>query len=773
MQSLWSRAAQAQPHICTCKTCADVFPIVAIIAPPPLLSTLAPRRRSLRKPHSLSKARYASSLSGVAVQTSLSEDQRRYRLVKSIWLTSEEQQTQRKQAVAATLSPTRWRDTERTPLPAMRLRAPLSGIEALNSICKMSETLERHQGSKHRLYSFLRHIHRTYDPLEQLGNRYASYLGPNFAGVDAALRQEMADEKKHKDREPLSPGQFEKYHAMVNNMVDRLIAQSYYDELPNNPERARFKLESLDSAKTAIRMLRSEGYPSYNHPSVNPTMTTEARDQLADMLRGLFEKWSTEDIPKRKFQVAKICYNLLVCSVPPGIHHYNILLLGFMRHKMYNLVEIVVHSLLEESRLRPTTQTIVCLLLYYRQKQDIQGFYNIIRRMMAIDNRGMLLRRRWYEDVVRIPALHQWAKQPEVTTSLKANWVIERPARSQDIYEALVSGLLGLGRVKDAAKVFVGSLQEKIGTSVELFIYLLKQCLYTLDVSAADILLRGLIDNTSVVVSLILRSDCPRRLAEQLYPILNMGKPPSWPFSEERAQMSWTSGTMVVGPEDRGRIRHITTALFIRQAETQVRRLETVIRRAMYMLRVAHPEARTAVALCAISELNELQRHHQKVAAKLLKHQALLRVTRLLESRTWDISPGRVEAIHGRVVGMLEEYMPHAPKPGGYGRWEDIAEISEVADYWLRYRISKIEGDRGDARRLLLEAELALVVGQRVRRDALRVLLAETAWYSVTSDAAQELAAHQRDLVGFEEEEDVAEEQGLWPKAEKGALLVG
>ncbi|KAF3765459.1 hypothetical protein M406DRAFT_257757, partial [Cryphonectria parasitica EP155] len=423
--------------------------------------------------------------------------------------------------------------------------------------------------------------------------------------------------------------QFEKFHDMVNSMVDRLIAQSYYDELPGDPDKARRNLNSLDSAWTAIRMLRSEGYPRYNHPSVDPAGSKQSRDQLGDMIRNLFATWDEGKAAKPKFQVAKICYNLLVCPHPPSIHHYNLLLAGFMRKKMHNLADIVTESLLEHSRLRPTTQTIVCLLIHYRQKKDIHGFYNIIRRMTAIDNRGLLIRRRWYADVVKIPALHQWANKPEVTTSLKANWVIERPGRSQDIYEALVSGLLSFGRVKDAVKVFIGSLQEGVGTSVELFTYLLKQCLYTIDVSAADILVRGLIDNTSLVVSLILRSNCPRRLAEQLYPILNMGKPPSWPFSKERAQMAWSSAVTAVSPQDKGRIRLLTTALFIRQAETQLSRLHKAIYRASYMLGVEHAVQRTTIALCGITELNELQRHHQRVAARLLKHQSLLKMTRL------------------------------------------------------------------------------------------------------------------------------------------------
>lgn len=758
MQSLLTRAAPA--HICTCRACAHVCPNTAIRR-----TTTAVNRR--RKPtfSDIFTAFYTTVLGTAAVLDAHYKDGRRKELDRKF----EQARTNLDQLRHASLLATQ-DDAHHPATRGMRPRPPMSGVEALNSICKMDDALARHQDRKYRLYKFLRTIHRTYDPEQRLSSKYAVYLGANFAAVEAAVEQEASDESNLRMREPMTNTQFERYHIMINKMVDKLIAQSYYDELPNDPEKARRNLESLDSAWTAIRMLRSEGYPRYTHPGVNPAETKQARDQLAGVIRTLFDMWGQERAAIPKFQVAKLCYNFLVCSVPPSIHHYNMLLLGFMRNKMHNLVDIVIESLLGDSRFRPTTQTVVCLLLHYRQKKDIHGFYGIIRRMMAIDNRGMQIRRRWYEDVVKIPALHEWARQPEVTTSLKANWVIERPSRSQDVYEALVSGILGFGRVKDAVKVFVGSLQERIGTSIELFIYLLKHCLYTLDTPAADILLRGLVENTPVVVSLLLRSNCPDKLAEHLYPILNMGRPPSSPFSKDRARLTRHVGSMPVHRQDRGKMRLLTTALFIRQTETHLMRLDKVLRRARHIMEVEHPRARIDVAICATCELfDNFQKRHEILAGNLLKHQVLLQVTRSLEESTWDIRPGTMKTVYDDVMGMLKRHIPHPAEPGGYKRLEHMTEIREIADYWLKYRISKIEGSQSQASRMMLRVELALVSSQRLEEDAVEFLPSEVVWRSLSPSETEESAAG-HDEADLGEDENAPVKRSLWPRTEARAI---
>ncbi|KAK7735194.1 hypothetical protein SLS53_007584 [Cytospora paraplurivora] len=585
----------------------------------------------------------------------------------------------------------------------------------------MDDALIRHAKSRTVLRTFLRDIHKSYDPARRLGSPRFAHRGPDFDLAEEALEEERG-EGGILHREPLTNLQFARYHEMVNTLVDALVIQSYYDEHPWSPQAARRALESLDSAWTSIRLLRSEGYPRYNHPDLDPAATNEGREKLRATVQKLFASWG--DRSSAKFRVAKICYNLLVCPVPPSIHDYNTLILGFTRNKAHNLASIVVDSLLEHSRLRPTPQTIVCLLLHYQCNRDIVGFYGVIRRILAIDNRGMLMRRRWHEDILAVPDLRKWAKQPEVTTSLKGNWVIERPKRNRAIYDALVSGLLDFGRVKDAAKIFVASLQERWGTSVQTFIQLLRQCLYTLDAPAADILLRGFIDNAEVMTTFILRSNSPRKLAEHLYPLLNMGKPPSWPFSEERASLLWYSKTMVTSPQDKTRIQRLTVAMFIRQTENQLTRLNHIIGR---LNRIYHTDSileRLDYAACGINELTKLYSHHNFLAARLLKHQALLKISRHLEEKTWDIQPGQLRSTHRKVVRLLEAAIPRPAQPGGWGVSENDEEITTLANQWILYRLSKMHGITSEAQRVAFDIELALLTAVRLQEKALNILFA-------------------------------------------------
>ena len=652
------------------------------------------------------------------------------------------------------------------------MRPPVSAdvIQTLKSICKLDDALIRHAESRSVLHTFLHYIHKTYDPGQRLGSPHFALRGPDYGLAEEALEEELEDGGLH--REPLTNAQFAQYHEMINKLVDSLIIQSYHDEFPWDPEAALRSLQSLDSAWTSIRLLRSEGYPRYNHPNLDPTATTEAREHLRVMIHKLFASWD-DGKTSTKFRVAKICYNLLVCPVPPSIYHYNALILGFTQNKAHNLASIVVESFLEHSRLRPNPQTIVCLLLHYQSRDDLVGFYGVIRRMLAIDNRGMLVRRRWHEDVMLIPDLRKWAKQAEVTTSLKGNWVIERPKRNRAIYDALVSGLLHFGRVKDAAKVFVASLQERWGTSVQTFIHLLRQCLYTLNAPAADVLLRGFIDNPGVMTAFILRSNCPRKLAEHLYPLLNMGKPPSWPFSEERASLIWYSKNMVTSPQDKDNVQRLTVAMFIRQTENQLGRLNHIIHRIERMYRAECARERTDYAACGINELAKLSSHHKYLAARLLKHQVLLKIARYLEGKTWDIRPGNLWYTHRKIVYILEQAIPRPAQPGGWGLTEHDEEITMLANQWMRYRLSRMHGLVSEMQRTMLDAELALLTGARLREHAHRALFAFPtedllvdklgAWKQWPVREATRQTAEARVAESQKARETMAEGDAAWP----------
>ncbi|KAG8164511.1 hypothetical protein KVR01_006429 [Diaporthe batatas] len=763
MLSTWSRAASA--HVCSCRAC-----IHATRSPTTRAATLVTRFRC--SPFGLASTTLYTTHSGSpTVRDAHNKNVRPAVLRGSIASSSNGNGLTLSRSLSSSAASNQ-DAPERNSSKAQKLEEIMSpslgrnALEILESICKMEPHLIRHVESKPAFHSFIRQMHSIYGPKGTLAGSY-EILGPNFDLLAESVRQE-SEKAGILHREPMTNQQFERLHDSMNKLVDSLIIQSYYDETPSDPEYARRSLNSLDSAWNAMRMLRSEGYPRYNHPGLDPAAAEEGRTQLSEMLRKLFDTW--DQATHRKYQVAKICYNLLVCPVPPSIHHYNALILGFTRKGMHNLSDLVAECLLADSRLRPTPQTVACLLVHYRQKDDIFGFYGIIRRMLALDNRGMLLRRRWHQDVIDIPDLRKWAMQPEVTTSLKGNWVIEMPTRNREIYESMVSGLLHFGRVKDAAKVFVASLQEKWGISVELFIYLLKSCLYHLDAPAADILLRGFVENARVMNSLILRANCPRKLAEHLYPLLNMGKPPSWPFSEERATMVWHSTTLATTAEDRKSIRRLTVAMFIRQAETHLVRLEPIIRRASRVLYTRLGPLNTIdYAKIAISELSRVKVHNRRLAMVLLKHQKLLKTAKQLEAKTWDLYPGTTEQLFCKVTKVLRNTIPAPTDAGGWQLFEHDRRITALAAEWMRYRLDQMYGIREEAQRVILEIELRLVLAAQFQ-TAVRGILCELYDVKVlmpfTDDSTTLVSFRSRDDEGVAPPEEVTddvepEEEGL------------
>lgn len=783
MQSLWSRAAQA--HVCSCRVCSRIIPGTAIRR-----TVTALNRR--RKPtfSEVFTAFYTTIFGTAAVLDAHYKDGRRKELDAKIddarrkvdqlrQSSSLAGHGEQKQIVReADVHDWAWPEED---AGLMTQRVPLNAIEALNSICKMDDVMGRHKRSHHRLLHFLRSLHKTYDPDNRLGNDYIDFSGVHLKSIHFAVMSEMESGTAFV-REPMTALQFERYHEMINKMVEKLIAQSYHDEFPRDPEKAQRNLDSLDSTWTMIRMLRSEGYPRYNHPSIDHEATKKGRKELADIICQLFDLWSEDDRKnKPKLQIAKICYNLLICPVPPSIHHFNLLMIGFMMKSAPNLVEIVVETILTESRLRPTPQTIVCLLVHYRRTRDIQSFYNVIRRMVAIDNRGLLQRRRGYDEVLKIPVLREWATTTEITTSLNSKWVIQQAPRNADIYEVLVSGLLSFGRIKDAAKVFVASLQERMGISVGLLVQLLRQCLYCLDAAAARILRQGLLDNIDITVSLLLRPSCPRGLVDHLYPVFTLDRAPARPFSEKRAGMAWHTRTVAMSPSDNGTTRLLNVALFIRHAESQVERLGKITARLMRMLRTTNLKDLSLLAVARIHELDAFDGRNRFLAKRVLKHQALHRTARMLENSTWDLRPGTLASVHGYAVHVLENNLPRPAQDGGYGEREvyeeKLAEIHGMVDHWFQYRITRLRGVGRLERQLMLQAELALFQGNRLGRYILSILPAEIKWRKLSLeddikwvDLSLSKSVDEAELAAAAE--NVSEEDSVWPKAEAGALFM-
>jgi len=386
--------------------------------------------------------------------------------------------------------------------------SPNHVIEALKSVRVNGFQLRRHERESEKRDAYLAQLH--HDFLLERRHRPLQPIDLNIQLQEAAAADE--NDSSPPDREPQSPIQFSHMTNRVNTFVDRLLLEairlSYKD-----PVAVQASLNSLDSSWHAMKMLRSEGYPSYHHPDMQPARTLEVRREINSATRSIFADWRRM-VEERgaQFQprlihiwVAKICYNILIAGVPPSIRNYDALLLGFMSVGQPTLAQVVADYILYQSRLRPTQQTVVCLLHHYRAKRDLPGFYALLRRFTGLDDRGLLLGRRSADLASWVPSIQKWASVSDV--AVVNGWIVQRGRMDPHMSCAIIDGLISFDRLQHAARVFAACMAEYLTTSTGTLKQLIRQILDSVDVTAARLLVKGFVDHVDAVTPLLVSDD--------------------------------------------------------------------------------------------------------------------------------------------------------------------------------------------------------------------------------------------------------------------------
>lgn len=693
MQLLSSRAVQAQTY--TCASCAILLNL------PIRRTAITPNR--LRKPTigHVPTASYTTVLTSATPPDSRLRPTRRNDL-RRLSRAGRSMVASRHQASSLA--------TEDEDEHSLHLFDP---VTTMSSICKSKEALSRFEETEHAYRVFLQDLHSLYDKTNRRGRTRPRYPEVNLEPVEGALKKDRESFTNH--REAVTEHQFERYHDMINKLVDDLIKQAYFDEHPEDPALARRNIESLDSAWTAIRLLRSEGYPRYTHPAVDPIAAREARDRLSETIDYLFERNRDQIRVKPKFQVAKICYNLLVCKFPPTIHHYNALILGFSRQDMPNLVDLVAASLLHNSRLRSTTMTVVCLFLHYRKIRDIQGFYGIIRRLVAVDPRGILRTRRWISPDSKNGVVSRFVLRSDVVLRRDA-MAVEIPERTMGIYDALMIGLLSFDRTKDAVKVLHACMQEGVGVRFQLFSRLCRQIVYRLNAPMKGLMTRVILDNLGTVKIMLRGQDGDHKMTEWLWSLLSFDQIRHGDLFEQRVELQRSANWMYIPYRRAGPIRTLTTALFIRHSMRVLCQLQSILRGADKLVHTKWPMKRTFIATKTIEKLDQATEKSLWRAKRALKYRKLFRLVEGVEKVTWGFNTDNTASTHKRTVRMLLVHFPNTAVEGSSKHKEHLEKLEQLADNWLRHRIRRKEGVVGPARRLAVEIELSLYYGERLLR---------------------------------------------------------
>lgn len=303
MLGLWSMAAQLRA--CHCRACLRATRTAARQVTTSATGTASnPRRRKVLA-SDVFTACYSAIMATAAVIDAGRKDRRRRELDRKI--------AEAKSSLACLLEESAGRDLAKlteSPYPDVPYSRPLEKADVLNDICKLDADFLRdlQQKRKDRLIA-AQHV-RT-----MLGLSWNPTL-PETRKTTLAKCEEviMAEKGRNLDRrEPQTETHMAKITDMITDLVDRLMAEAWWSSEIEAPG-SHPALNSPDSAATMIRMLRSDGYPSYAHPDLDPAATIEQRERLNDVNVSILSDWVP---PLRERYAAKICYNILVCGVPP------------------------------------------------------------------------------------------------------------------------------------------------------------------------------------------------------------------------------------------------------------------------------------------------------------------------------------------------------------------------------------------------------------------------------------------------------------------------
>ncbi|CAK7225797.1 hypothetical protein SBRCBS47491_006011 [Sporothrix bragantina] len=430
--------------------------------------------------------------------------------------------------------------------------SPNEVTEAIKAICVPPAQLRSHAAQAKQRDSYLTWLHSQFG----LKRRWWSKRPEPAAGLEriaeAILQEELAtqDTLLEGQREPRLASQFARMTEATNRLVDNLVEEGHRIGSFGDPAAQKASMASLESPWHAMRLLRSDGYPNFRLPDLDPVATRTARLETNNAARRIFENWSQARIwgrPRKsaidlamrrkavspavwnakevKFWVAKLCYNMLISPAPPGIHNYNLLMLGFISVGQHTLAQIVAESLLYDTRFLPTQQTLVCLLHQARAQGDVVNFYRVLRRLVALDQNGIRIRRRAIPDVARSRPDREWARSSDV--NLAGGYVVQRATVDGPVTDAIITGLLSLDQARHAAVVFAANLSRSSKIDAATLNTILNPVLDAVDIPAARVLLRGFAQNASIITDMLMSGDrSARRLSMKIRTLLAIATAP-------------------------------------------------------------------------------------------------------------------------------------------------------------------------------------------------------------------------------------------------------
>jgi hypothetical protein len=473
MQALWSRAASA--HACGCRACVQATNATV------RQTTTRPPRRSPVVANILA-ACYSSLLITAVVADGANKETRQKQLDSRL-------------------------DRAKAELARLILEAP-----DLDRTCPEDHLIKNHrytgaQGVMETLKCMPRSPEKIQERMRIASLRagqWAKLLPPSRRkNLDVGLVhlgsakfwEKQSEEEKAIEPlqgEPATPAQRSMLASEMCNLVDNLLRAAYLECYPDAESR-RLAYQDANGPWAKIKQLQSLGYPRYADSTSQRELTWQARKKLNRVLQRVFDSRDTDErgLPEPLSKVYKICHNLLVFVVPPGIQNFNLLMGGLHNLGLPGLVRPIAQWLvLENSILRPTEQTVLCLMDHFAVTNDGLGVAATMWRLGWQDLDANIKE-------MPIPSFSAllWSKPP---TILRQGFRMTPGARLlPSVVDSVFHSIISLSTLEDAATLFATCMRVGWTMGFDVFENLLHKIIQNVDTFAARIVVMSMFESAS------------------------------------------------------------------------------------------------------------------------------------------------------------------------------------------------------------------------------------------------------------------------------------
>ncbi|CCU82290.1 hypothetical protein BGHDH14_bgh06609 [Blumeria hordei DH14] len=330
------------------------------------------------------------------------------------------------------------------------------------------------QRPKLNTHVFYRQFSSTYQPPDDIS---LSYLpSDNFADASLTAHTHKDPDPDAPERDITDPSELYLLQVNINNLVSNLLQKStfYWTEsrFDNGGHDIPLK-EQLEELKQCLKSLETSNELLPQYVQVNLEIAKMEAREFNAILWNICNKARQEE-DSLNLMMAKICYNLLISSVPPNIETYNILLNEFALINQHDLAEEILESFWY-SRLRPNKKTIELIILHYKATKNRKGLDKIVKHMRGVEGDLMM------SSVDAESQRPSWPSPEEYQLGLKQFELNEKTIRRQmrmnklfyrsgnlykksprdgHIFDALITAHLELKGLRAAARYVAAAVRE-------------------------------------------------------------------------------------------------------------------------------------------------------------------------------------------------------------------------------------------------------------------------------------------------------------------------